>query len=312
MSKNVKAMLAEKLAANTQRHAAAHQEAVVEYGRTHTMISVDIIDPNPYQPRKVFPQEEIESLAQSIGETGLLQPITVRPNGDRYQLIAGERRLRAHKLLGRPTIEALISEAEEGDMAVFALAENIDREDLSDYEIGKALRQVEELFPSRKRLAESLGFGRQDMYRYFAFEDLPDAIKARLNINPRLLGRASADALKRVLSEEYQRGDLPQSTVENCLMECWQQLEDGELEQTKLPAQLQRMLTVLRNEGHTLGREVIDITRTGKRVGTIVRDSRHIVVKLQAGTLTDDQAHELECYVKTLVSQSLSQVETQS
>lgn len=56
MSKNVRAMLAEKLTANTRRHAAAHQEAVIEYGRTHTMISVEAIDPNPYQPRKIFPQ----------------------------------------------------------------------------------------------------------------------------------------------------------------------------------------------------------------------------------------------------------------
>jgi ParB family transcriptional regulator, chromosome partitioning protein len=312
MSKNIRAILAEKLAANTQRHAAAHQEAVVEYGRTHTMISVDVIDPNPYQPRKVFPQEEIESLAQSIGETGLLQPITIRPNGDRYQLIAGERRLRAHKLLGKPTIEALISEAEEGDMAVFALAENIDREDLSDYEIGKALRQVDELFPNRKRLAESLGLVRQDLYRYFAYDDLPAMIKDRLNINPRLLGRGPADALKRVLAEEQQRGDLPPDTVESCLMGCWQQLENAELDQTKLPAQLQRALMAIRNEGRTLNRDVIDITRVGKRVGTIVRDPRHIVVKIQAGTLSEEQELELERYVQTLVSQSVSQIETQS
>jgi len=303
-------MLAEKLAANTQRHAAAQQEAVVEYGRTHTMIRVDVIDPNPYQPRKVFPKEEIEALAQSISEAGLLQPVTIRPNGERYQLIAGERRLRAHKLLGKPTIEALVSEAEEGDMAVFALAENIDREDLSDYEIGKALRQVEELFPSRKRLAESLGMGRQDMYRYFAFDDLPDPIKARLDLNPRLLGRSAADGLKRVLAEAEQQGGLPRTTIDDCLMECWQQLEDAELDQTRLPAQLQRALMALRNEGRTLERDVVDITRTGKRVGTIVRDPRHIVVKIQAGTLTEEQELELEHYIQTLVSESVSQVET--
>lgn len=312
MSKNTKAMLAEKLAANTQRHAAAHQEAVVEYGRTHTMIRVDLIDPNPYQPRKIFPQEEIEALAQSISETGLLQPITIRPNGTRYQLIAGERRLRAHKLLGKPTVEALVSEAEEDDMAVYALAENIDREDLSDYEIGKALRQVEDLFPTRKRLAESLGLGRQDLYRYFAFDELPGVIKARLNINPRLLGRGPADALKRVLAEEEQRGDLPPATVENCLMECWQQMEAAELDQTKLPGQLQRALMAIRNEGRTLERDVVDITRASKRVGTIVRDPRHIVVKIQAGTLSEEQELELERYVQSLVSESVSQIETQS
>ena len=197
-------------------------------------------------------------------------------------------------------------------MAVFALAENIDREDLSDYEIGKALRQVEDLFPNRKRLAEALGLVRQDLYRYFAFDDLPTMIKERLNINPRLLGRGPADMLKRVLAEEQQRGDLPSATVETCLMECWGQLESAELDQTKLPAQLQRALMAIRNEGQILNRDVIDLTRTGKRVGTIVRDPRHIVVKIQAGTLSDEQELELERYVQTLVSQSVSQIETQS
>lgn len=305
MSKSTKDMLAEKLAANTQRHAAAHQEAVVEYGRTHTMIRIDQIDPNPYQPRKIFPKEEIEALAQSISETGLLQPITIRPNGERYQLIAGERRLRAHKLLGKPTVEALVSEAEEDDMAVFALAENIDREDLSDYEIGKALRQVEDLFPTKKKLAEALGMNREDMYRYFAYDALPKSILTRLDINPRLLSRKAAADLKKVLADVHLAGDLPETTVETCLMECWEQLENAELDQTKLPGQLLRMLMAIRNEGRTLERDVVDLTRASKRVGTIVRDPRHIVVKIQAGTLTEDQEAELEQYVRNLVATDL-------
>lgn len=305
MSKNIKAILAEKLAANTQRHAAAHQEAFVDYGRTHSMIPVEAIDPNPYQPRKIFPQEEIEALAQSIAEAGLLQPIMIRPNGDRYQLIAGERRLRAHKHLGKPTIEALVSEAEEGDMAVFALAENIDREDLSDYEIGKALRQVEELFPTKKKLAESLGMNREDMYRYFAYDSLPKGVLSRLEANPRLLSRKAAADLKKVLVDIHQAGDLSVTTIENCLMECWEQLENAELDQTKLPGQLLRMLMAIRNEGRTLERDVVDLTRASKRVGTIVRDPRHIVVKIQAGTLTEDQEAELEQYVRTLVAGDL-------
>ena len=302
MSKSTKAMLAEKLAANTQRHAAAHQEAVVEYGRTHTMIRVDLVDPNPYQPRKIFPQDEIEALAQSISETGLLQPITVRPHGDRFQLIAGERRLRAHKLIGKPTVEALVNEAEEDDMAVYALAENMDREDLSDYEIGKALRQVEELFPTRKRLSEALGMNREDMYRYFAYDSLPKQITTRLDTNPRLLGRKAASDLKKVLQDAEQANDLPATTIETCLMECWEQLESGELDQTKLPGQLIRMLMAIKNEGRTLERDVVDITRANKRVGTIVRDLRHIVVKIQAGTLTEEQETELEAFVQDLVA----------
>jgi ParB family chromosome partitioning protein len=305
MSKNVKAMLAEKLTANTRRHAAAHQEAVVEYGRTHTMISVEAIDPNPYQPRKIFPQEEIEALAQSIAETGLLQPIMIRPNGERYQLIAGERRLRAHKHLGKSTIEVLISEAEEGDMAVCALAENIDREDLSDYEIGKALRKVEELFPTKKKLAESLGLNREDMYRYFAYDALPKAVLARLEINPRLLGRKAAADLKKVLLDALQNGDLSPTIIDTRLMRCWEQLENGELDQTKLPGQLTRILMANGNEEGPQKREAMDITRASKRVGTIVRNTSHFVVKIQAGTLTQQQEKVLEEFVRNLVSEDV-------
>ena len=305
MSKNVKAMLAERLSANTQRHAAAQQDTAIEYGRTHTKIAVEAIDPNPYQPRQIFPQDEIEALAHSIAEAGLLQPITVRPNGERYQIIAGERRWRAHKLLGKPTIEALVGEADDSDMAVLALAENIDREDLSDYEIGKALRQVEELFPTKKKLAEALGLNREDMYRFFTYESLPKVLTARLDMNPRLLGRRAATDLKRALQEAQQAGTLAEPVIETCLMDCWRLLEDGELDQTKLPAHFLRALAAILNEGRAQDRDVMEITRTGKRVGTIVRDARHFVVKLQAGTLTVEQEAKLEKYVQELVAEKV-------
>lgn len=157
MSKNLKALLAKKLAENSQRHADAPQETDFDVGRQHTKLSVDEVDPNPYQPRRVFPQQELEELAASISEVGLLQPISVRQVLDRYQIIAGERRWRAYKLLKRPTIEALVIPVEESDMAVLALVENLDRSDLSDYEIGKALRQIEGLFPTRKNLPRRWG-----------------------------------------------------------------------------------------------------------------------------------------------------------
>jgi len=310
MSKNIKAMLAEKLAANTQRHASAQQETVVDYGRTHIMIPVETIDPNPYQPRRIFPQDEIEALAHSIAEAGLLQPITVRPMGERYQIIAGERRWRAHKLLGKNSIEALVGQTEDSDMAIYALAENIDRQDLSDYEIGKALRQVEDLFPTKKRLAEALGLARQDMYRFFAFEELPPAIRTRLDANPRLLARSAAEGIKRILGEIRQKGVHTEAVIDECLMRCWQLLEDGELDQTKFPVHLGKILAAREQEGIISDRQVTDISQAGKRVGSIVRDTRQLVVKLQAGVLTDEQETELQQFVQALVSGKVSQVVT--
>lgn len=102
-------------------------------------LPVSRILPNPSQPRKVFRQEELESLAQSIKENGLLQPVTVRRDNGAYTLIAGERRLRACKLAGLKEIPALVTDCPAEDSAVLALLENIQRQDLQMFEQANAL-----------------------------------------------------------------------------------------------------------------------------------------------------------------------------
>lgn len=300
MAKNIKALLAQKLAENNQRHAAAYQEIDFDVGRQHTKLAVDSIDPNPYQPRQVFPQQELEALAASIAEAGLLQPISVRKVKDRYQLIAGERRWRAYKLLGRSTIEALVNEVEESDLAVLALVENIDREDLSDYEIGKALRQVEELFPTRKKLAETLGLNREDMYRYFAFEALPDFIRHKLDLNPRLLSRAAAADIKRVL-----KTIKPPISTDELLDRAWVLLESGSLEQTKIAAYLLREAKTMQENAVTRQRNAQKLIREGKQIGSISQDTKHFVIKLNITALNDNQMSELRSYVEQLLKGSV-------
>lgn len=297
MARDIKNLLAQKLAENNRRHAEARQEAVFEAGKQHVKLPVDKIDPNPYQPRQFFPQTELESLASSISETGLLQPISVRPLGERYQIIAGERRWRAHKLLGRPSIEALILPAEDEDMAVLALAENIDRENLSDYEIGKALRQVENLFPSKKKLAESLGLNREDMYRYYAFEALPENLRARLDQNPRLLSRAAAAEIKSL----FRHIDHP-GLLRELLEEAWKKLEAGELEQTKLAACLARELHARTGSGTPAKPATRHLIRHGKIVGTMAEDGKSLVVKLQARMLSEDKKARLFRFLEELVT----------
>ena len=102
-------------------------------------LPVSRILPNPSQPRKVFRQEELEALAQSIRENGLLQPVTVRRENGIYYLIAGERRLRACKLAGLKEIPALLADCPPEDSAVLALLENIQRKDLQMFEQANAL-----------------------------------------------------------------------------------------------------------------------------------------------------------------------------
>ena len=106
-------------------------------------INVELIDPNPFQPRKVFSDDELVELAESIEQHGLIQPIAVRKVGDRYQLISGERRTRASKLAGLPTIKAQVYEnLDDKAMAEWALIENIQRVDLNPVEVAKSYQQL--------------------------------------------------------------------------------------------------------------------------------------------------------------------------
>lgn len=105
-------------------------------------LPVDLIQPNPAQPRREFSQKELESLAISIRENGLLQPITVRRVEGSYQLISGERRLRAAKLAGLSTIQAIVMDTDAEGSAVLALVENLHRQDLNVFEQASALKAL--------------------------------------------------------------------------------------------------------------------------------------------------------------------------
>lgn len=104
----------------------------------YTMINVSDVRPNINQPRSLFEDDKIEELAQSIKTHGLLQPIVVRPKDDYYELIAGERRLRAHELLELPEIMAIIKDTTDEKSAALALIENLQRENLTPIEEAEA------------------------------------------------------------------------------------------------------------------------------------------------------------------------------
>jgi len=104
-------------------------------------IEIDKIVPNPYQPRKIF-DSEINGLAESIRQNGLLQPLTVRKADEHYELIAGERRLRAVKMLGFSTVQCIIIDMTERNSAVMALVENIQRKDLQFFDEAIALEKL--------------------------------------------------------------------------------------------------------------------------------------------------------------------------
>lgn len=106
-------------------------------------IDVELIKANPNQPRKIFDEERLKELSESIKRHGLLQPVTViRDNDDTYILVAGERRLRAHKLAGLPTIKAIITNIEELQLREIAIIENIQRDDLNIIELAYSYAQL--------------------------------------------------------------------------------------------------------------------------------------------------------------------------
>ncbi len=124
-------------------------------------VPVNAVSPNPKQPRTHFDDEAIGSLALSIREVGILQPIVVRKSGVGYELIAGERRLRAARRAGLATVPVVVRDTEDADTLREALIENIHREDLGPIELAEAFRQLlEELGLKQDELADRLGVSR--------------------------------------------------------------------------------------------------------------------------------------------------------
>jgi ParB family transcriptional regulator, chromosome partitioning protein len=135
--------------------------AVEEGGSGLLEIPIQGVTPNPKQPRTHFDEETIDSLAASIREVGVLQPIVVRRAQNGYELIAGERRLRAAKKAGLATIPAVIRDSEDADTLREAIIENIHREDLGPIELADAFRSLlDDLGLTQETLAERLGVSR--------------------------------------------------------------------------------------------------------------------------------------------------------
>ena len=118
-------------------------------------IPVKLIHPNPFQPRKSFSEEEQRRLEQSIAENGLIQPVSLRKKGEEYEIIAGERRLRACAALGTEKIPAVVYELSDRDAAVWALVENLQRSDLGVFEEAEGM----------ERLISQWGVGREEAAR---------------------------------------------------------------------------------------------------------------------------------------------------
>lgn len=172
-------------------------------------IALDLIDPNPFQPRIRFDEERIDELVAHIKAVGLMQPITLRPGErGRYILVAGERRLRAFRALGRSHIQARVNlELTEEVAAVASLLENLSREDLHDYERFRSYRELlrRGAAKSQAELAATLNISRPQVVAVFAFERLPAAVLKILDARPELLGYSVAQKLAKLAGEGHSK-----------------------------------------------------------------------------------------------------------
>lgn len=167
-------------------------------------VLIDHVVPNPHQPRDHFDEEALSQLASSVGEVGVLQPILVREAGDGYEVIAGERRLRAAQKAGMATIPALVRSAEGSSTLEAALVENLHREDLNALEEAAAYRQLMDEFGlTQDQIASRVGRSRSAVANTIRLLQLPVAIQRM--IVEGLLSAGHGRALLAIENEDDQR-----------------------------------------------------------------------------------------------------------
>jgi ParB family transcriptional regulator, chromosome partitioning protein len=165
--------------------------SVVEATTSMNRIPLDLIVPNPKQPRKDFSEQALSELATSIKLHDIIQPITVTKVKDGYQLISGERRFRASKLAGLKDIPAYVRQANDEQLLELAVLENLQREDLNAIEIGLSYKRImDELDYTQEQVAERMGKERTSISNYIRLLKLPPDIQVAVRNGELTMGHA--------------------------------------------------------------------------------------------------------------------------
>jgi ParB family chromosome partitioning protein len=156
-----------------------------------TLISISKIKPNKYQPRSNFDKDELQALTDSIKRDGVLMPILIRPEGDGYELIAGERRWRASQMARLHEIPAVVREVDDLQALELAIVENEQRDDLTAVESARAYRRlIEEFNYTQQQVAESIGVSRVQVSNLIRLLQLPEAVQLMLEERKLNMGHA--------------------------------------------------------------------------------------------------------------------------
>ena len=158
-----------------------------------TEVDIDRITPNAWQPRDHFDSEKLDGLATSIRENGIIQPIVLRPHGEDFQIVAGERRWRAAQLAGLKRVPAVVKTLADDKLLQVALVENIQRQDLSPLEMGKAFRLlIDEYKLKQDDVADRVGMNRSSIANYMRLLALPEPVREALERGRIDMGHARA------------------------------------------------------------------------------------------------------------------------
>ena len=196
--------------------------------RSEPEVELDRIVPNPYQPREAFDETGLDELRQSIENHGILQPVVVRRRGDDYELVSGERRLRAARLAGLASIPVRVREDLDDDgMLELALVENVQRADLDPIEKARGYRAMQDrLGLTQEEVATKVGLQRSSVANHLRLLELPEAILESVRTGELSAGHARAllglpdDAARTRLAKRVARDGLSVRAVEEAVRGC--------------------------------------------------------------------------------------------
>jgi ParB family chromosome partitioning protein len=200
------------------------QPQAIQQDHMVAFLNVELIDKNPYQTRYVFDEEQLQELADSVRENGVVQPVVVRPGEEegRYILVLGERRLRASKIAGKPTIPALVRRLSPQQAAEMTVLENVQREDLNPLEQAEAFRVLSKEFQlTQAQIAERIGVSRETVANYMRLLRLPQEVMGYL-----LSGRLTFSDCREILALEKEEHiiEVAKEVVTKHLK--WDEIED--------------------------------------------------------------------------------------
>lgn len=230
-----------------------------------TQLNTEEIKANPFQPRQEFNEEEIVELANSIKEFGLIQPIVVRRLEKGFELIAGERRLRAAKSLGKEEIPAVVRDFSDREMAEIALVENLQRKDLNFMEEAAAYqRLIDEFELTQNELADRLSKGQSTIANKLRLLKLPEDIQKQLIDNS--LSERHGRALLKVESEETQNEIIEEISRKELNVRESEKLIKKKIDPVKKKKQIKHISDDLRLFANSLEKRISEIKDSGIKV----------------------------------------------